>query len=83
MPSANVRRASSVVCREQFALKDISSEATRPWALIFGMKHRLVDLNKFRSHCASEAQNGHGAWGLWFENEIYTGLKNLLQNCYA
>ena len=39
---ANVRHALSVVCHQE--LNNIFSETTRPRALIFGMKHCLVDL---------------------------------------
>ena len=38
----DVRRASSVVCHQHLVLYDIFSKSTR--ALIFGMKHCLVDL---------------------------------------
>ena len=36
-PMSVVRRASSVVRRQQFALNNISSKTARPRALIFGM----------------------------------------------
>ena len=80
-PVSVVRRASSVVRRQQFALNNISSETIRPRALIFGM-HCLVDLYQVCSNGGPGVQNGPAAGGLGFKIEIY--LKNLLlQNCLA
>ena len=67
---------SSVVRRQQFAINDIFSETAWPRALIFGMKHCLVDLYQVCSNGGLRVQNGRGAGGLGFETKKI--LKNLL-----
>ena len=59
---------SSLVCK---GLNDIFSETTRPRALIFGMKHCLVDLYQIHSNGAPGVQNGPATGGLGFKNKIY------------
>ena len=54
-----------VMCCKQFAL-NVFSETTRPRALIFGMKHCLVDLCQVCSVGDPRVQNGLGV----LENEI-------------
>ena len=56
------------MCRQQFALNYSFSIATWPRALIFDMRHCLVD---FYQVCGgTRVQNGPMAGGLGFENEI-------------
>ena len=66
-----VSRVTCVVRRQQFALNNISSETTRPRALIFGMEHCLVDLYQVYSNGGPGVQNGPATGGLGFKNEIY------------
>ena len=54
-------QAMSVVCRQQFALNGIVSKTIR--ALIFGMKHCLVDLYRMRSNGGPGIQNGSAEVG--------------------
>ena len=70
---SGVRRKSSVVRRPSstIASNDISSETAKPRALIFGMKHCLVDLYQVCSNGGPWLQNGPAAGGLGFKNEIY------------
>ena len=58
-----------VMCHKQFAL-NIFSETWRPRALIFVMKHCLVDLFQVCSVGDPRVQNGPAAGGLGFENEM-------------
>ena len=44
--------------RQEFGLNDIFSETTRPEALIFTMKHCLVDLHQVYSNGYPGVQNG-------------------------
>ena len=46
------------LCRQQFALNDIFSETARPRALIFDMKHCLIDLYQVCSNGAPGVRNG-------------------------
>ena len=61
----------SVVCcvRQQFSLSNIFSETARPRALIFGMKHCLVDFTKFVQMMPLGSKMAV-AGGLEFENKI-------------
>ena len=61
----------TVLRREQFALNNISSETVRPRALIFGMKHCLVDFYQVCSNGGPGIRNGPAAGGLGFKNKIY------------
>ena len=61
----------SVVRRQQFALNNISSENTRPRALIFDMEHCLMDLYQICSNGGPGIRNGPAAGGHGFKNEIY------------
>ena len=58
------------MCGKQFALNGILSETTRPRALIFDMKHYLVNPYQGYSVGAPRVQNYPAAGGLGFENEI-------------
>ena len=58
-----------VMCRKQFAL-NVFSETTRPRALIFGMKHCLLDFYQVCSVSDPRVQKGPAAGGLGVENEI-------------
>ena len=58
-----------VVCHKQLGL-NVSSDTTRPRALIFGMKHCLVDLYPVYSIGDARVQNGTAARGFRFVNEL-------------
>ena len=70
--NCNCRRASCVMCRQQFAsyMYDIF-ETTRFRALIFGIKHSLVGLYQVCSNSDSGVRNGsstgEGVWGFKIE----------------
>ena len=66
-----VSRVTCVVRHQQFALNNISSETSRPRALIFGMEHCLVDLYQICSNGGPGVQNGPVTGGLGFKNEIH------------
>ena len=59
------------MCRQQIAFNDICSETTRLTALVFGMKHCLVDLYQFSSNGGPDIQNGSVAEALVFEKTKY------------
>ena len=56
----------SVVRHQQFALNNISSETTRPRALIFDMEHCLMDLYQISSNGGPGIRNGPAAGGHGF-----------------
>ena len=71
-PLSVMRRPSFFACRQQCALNYIFSGSTRPKALIFGMKHCLVNLYQAGSNGGPGVQNGPAPWGPTFEAWKYT-----------
>ena len=67
------------MCRKQFVL-NVCSETTRPRALIFGMKHCLVNLYQVCSIGDLMVQNGPAEVGLGFNQICLKSSLELLGN---
>ena len=84
-PLSVMRCLSCIVRHQQFALNDIFSETTRPRALIFGMKHCLVDFYQvcLNTFSLPGVQNDTVTESLGFASKMYIKILPISVVCHA